>query len=429
MKNNILLIGHGGREHALAWGIRKSSLVDQLYIAPGNPGTARCGTNVNLDINRFDHVAAFIEEHNVDLTVVGPEKPLVDGISDYLAGKGHKVFGPSAAAAQLEGSKSFAKAIMQKYDVPTADYRRFTFDEREQAEQYIGASKFWPLVLKADGLAGGKGVFICEDQADAVLRLNHIIDNPAMNASGSLIIEEYLEGEEASVFAVTDGRQVKILHPAQDHKRIGDGDTGLNTGGMGAYAPAPLMNAGLLKVVEDKVIHRVLGGMQLEGTPYRGVLYVGLMITQQGPKVIEFNCRFGDPECQVLIPGLKSDLVELLLAAVNSNLDETELMLSEDYHCCVVMASKGYPETYEKEKKISGLDKLSDNVTVFHSGTRQVGNDIVTDGGRVISVTGSGSTLDEAIELTYSQVKKIHFGNAYYRNDIGKKGLKTASPG
>ncbi|MEX0771741.1 MAG: phosphoribosylamine--glycine ligase [Balneolales bacterium] len=426
---NVLLIGSGGREHALAWGIHKSKKIDQLYIAPGNPGTALCGTNVKLDVTRFQDIAEFIEENNVQLTVIGPEQPLVDGITDYLTERGHKVFGPSAAAAQLEGSKTFAKEIMHKYGIPTAKYERFTFAEQDQAEKYIKDSTTWPLVLKSDGLAGGKGVFICEDENDAIVRLYSMINDPAMNASGRLIIEEFMEGEEASVFAVTDGRQAKILQPAQDHKRIGEGDTGLNTGGMGAYAPAPIINGPLLKEVEDKVIHRILGGMQVEGMPYRGVLYIGLMITKDGPKVVEFNCRFGDPECQVLIPGLKSDLLELLLAAVDHKLDETDVVLSEDYHCCVVISSKGYPKAHEKGKKITGLNNLSDNVIVFHSGTKEVDGDILTSGGRVLSVTGSGSSLDKAIENTYSEVKKIHFDNAYYRTDIGKKGLKIETRG
>ncbi|MEX0780697.1 MAG: phosphoribosylamine--glycine ligase [Balneolales bacterium] len=420
---NVLLIGSGGREHALAWGICKSAKLDRLYIAPGNPGTALLGTNVELDVTQFSEVAGFVDKNKIDLTVIGPEQPLVDGITDFLTEKGHKVFGPSAAAAQLEGSKSFAKMMMQKYGIPTAKYKRFSFTEKSQAEKHIEQSGSWPLVLKADGLAGGKGVFICEDQQDAVSRLGSMIDDPAMNASGSLIIEEFMEGEEASVFAVTDGRQAKVLHAAQDHKRIGDGDIGLNTGGMGAYAPAPLMSQALLQEVENKVINRILDGMQKEGMPYRGVLYIGLMITKEGPKVVEFNCRFGDPECQVLVPGLNSDLLELLLASVENRLGETELILSDEYFCCVVMASKGYPEAYEKGKVITGLDKLSDTAIVYHSGTKMEGDNLLTAGGRVLSVTGSGRTLKKAIENVYSDVKKIHFENVYYRTDIGMKGL------
>ena len=420
---NVLLIGNGGREHALAWGISKSKRLGELFIAPGNPGTGLCGTNVTLNTSNFQAVEAFIVENQVTLTVIGPEQPLVDGIADFLAEKGHKVFGPSAAAAQLEGSKSFAKAIMEKYHIPTAGYKRFTFTQKDEAEQYINESRMWPLVLKADGLAGGKGVFICEDAADAVSRLTLMVEDPAMNASGSFIIEEFMEGDEASVFAVTDGHQAKILLPAQDHKRIGEGDTGLNTGGMGAYAPAPLMSEKLLKQVEAEVIMPVLKGMVTEGSPYRGVLYIGLMITRQGPKVVEFNCRFGDPECQVLVPGLKSDLLDLLMATVDNRLEETSIELSGQFHCCVVMASQGYPEAYDKGKVITGLDEVSQNVTVFHSGTRQTGDDIVTNGGRVLSIVGSGDTLREAIDFTYSEARKIHFENKYYRTDIGKKGL------
>ncbi|MEX0686044.1 MAG: phosphoribosylamine--glycine ligase [Balneolales bacterium] len=422
-RENVLLIGNGGREHALAWGISKSHRLGQLFIANGNPGTGRCGTNVDLDVTEFSAVNKFIIENDISLTVIGPEQPLVDGITDYLMERNHKVFGPSASAAQLEGSKSFAKAMMEKYDIPTAAYKRFTFEEKEAAEEYINDSRSWPIVLKANGLAGGKGVFICEDAKDAIHRFRFMTEDDSMKASGSLIIEEFMEGEEASVFAVTDGKQVKILLPAQDHKRIGDGDTGLNTGGMGAYAPAPLMDKALLSQVEREVIYPILEGMVKEGMPYRGVLYVGLMMTEGGPKVVEFNCRFGDPECQVLIPGLKSDLLELLLATVNNKLEETDIQLSDDYFCCVVMASKGYPETYEKNKFISGLGDVSDDVIVFHSGTKESDDGIYTDGGRVLSVVGSGNSLEQAISKTYREIKKINFENAYYRTDIGKKGL------
>lgn len=424
-KINILLLGSGGREHALAWAINKSPLTQQLYIAPGNPGTAQCGTNVDLKSGNFDSVLNFVEENAIDLVVIGPEQPLVDGITDFLESKGHAVFGPTKVAAQLEGSKSFAKNVMQKYDIPTAAYETFGSDEWDQAEQYLRNRATFPIVLKADGLAGGKGVFICQNLEDATGRLDQIKEVPALEqAAQTLVIEEFMEGEEVSVFAISDGGNARIIAHAQDHKRIGEGDTGLNTGGMGAYCPAPILNDEGLNEVYECVVKPTIEGMAKEGMPYKGILYCGLMMTADGPKVVEFNCRFGDPECQAILPRLDTDLVQMMLYSLDNELEKISLKKKDCYECCVVLVSGGYPGKYETGKVITGLDKISDDVLVFHSGTAKDGEQLVTSGGRVLSVVGSGKTLQAAIDNTYKEVEKIHFENMYYRKDIGAKGLK-----
>lgn len=424
-KKNILLIGKGGREHALAWAIHKSPLVDRLYIAPGNPGTAECGTNVMLPADDFAAIAEFIEENNIDLTVVGPEKPLVDGIADFLEAKDHPVFGPNKLAAQLEGSKSFAKNVMRKFDVPTSDFETFGKDEWDKIESYLKERDKYPVVIKADGLAAGKGVFICNNEQAALERLSRMRDDQSLKAAcKTIVVEEFMEGEEVSVFAISDGAHVRILSQAQDHKRIGEGDTGLNTGGMGAYSPAPVLDSEGMDKVYQSIVRPVIEGMAKEGMPYKGVLYCGLMITSEGPKVVEFNCRFGDPECQVLVPRLKTDLVQIMLLTESGELDQIEkIEQTDDYQCCVILASGGYPESYEKGKIIKGIDLVSDDAIVFHSGTAISGENIVTDGGRVLGIVGSGNTLQEAIDNTYKEVDKISFDQIYYRHDIGQKGI------
>jgi len=423
-KKNILLIGKGGREHALAWAIHRSPLVNQLYIAPGNPGTAQCGTNVVLPMDDFSVISEFIEEHDIELTVVGPEKPLVDGIVDYLEAKNHPVFGPNKLAAQLEGSKSFAKNVMQKFNVPTAGFESFGSDEWDKIDSYIKEKNKFPIVIKADGLAAGKGVFICKDQNEADKRLKRMREDPSLRkASQTIVVEEYMEGEEVSVFAISDGAHVRILSQAQDHKRIGEGDTGLNTGGMGAYGPAPVLDEDGLQNVYDSIVRPVIEGMAKEGMPYKGVLYCGLMITDEGPKVVEFNCRFGDPECQVLMPRLKTDLVQIMLLTESGELDQIEIEQNDNYYCCVVLASGGYPGSYEKGKVIKGLDLVSSDTIVFHSGTAIKADKLVTDGGRVLGIVGSGDTLKDAIDNTYKELKTISFDKMYYRRDIGQKGL------
>ncbi|MDX1636492.1 MAG: phosphoribosylamine--glycine ligase [Balneolaceae bacterium] len=422
---NVLLLGSGGREHALAWALRKSPKLDELYIAPGNPGTAREGSNVALSLSDFDGILAFIEKKKIDLTVVGPEKPLVAGITDFLEEKGHKVFGPSRSAAQLEGSKKFANDFMKKNRIPTAGYVSFDNDEFDEALSYVQQRDEFPVVLKADGLAGGKGVFICETEEEVEKRLEQLREDAKLSdAAETLVIEEFLEGEEASVFVISDGETAKIIHNAQDHKRIGEGDTGLNTGGMGAYSPAPVMTDELLMTVEKEIVLPTISAMLLDGTPYKGILYCGLMITREGPKVVEYNCRFGDPECQAILPSLQNDLLELLDAAASGELAGKEITIDDMYRCCVVMASGGYPKAYEKGKVITGIEDVSDDVLVFHAGTARDENDqLITDGGRVLNVVGSGSSLQDAIKSTYAEINKISFENAYYRSDIGVKGL------
>ena len=421
---NVLLLGSGGREHTLAWSISQSPKLDTLFIAPGNPGTAEVGKNVSLSLSDFDEILSFIEEKDIELTVVGPEQPLVDGIADFLESKGHKVFGPSKKAAQLEGSKEFAKEFMKKNRIPTADYRSFGQDEFDEAFNYIKERDDYPVVLKADGLAGGKGVFISETEEEVQKRLEQLQEDAKLSdAADRLVVEEFMEGEEASVFVISDGKTAKIFHNAQDHKRIGEGDTGLNTGGMGAYSPAPVIQGDMLQIVEKEIILPTISGMLLDDMPYKGMLYVGLMITEQGPKVVEYNCRFGDPECQAIVPSLKNDLLELMYAAAGEELVGHDVQLDDQYRCCVVMASEGYPTSYEKGFPISGIEDVADDVHVFHAGTSIDDGQLVTAGGRVLSVVGAGDTLENAIQNTYKEVKKISFDNAYFRSDIGVKGL------
>lgn len=426
MKYNVLLLGSGGREHALAWGIAKSTKLNKLYIAPGNPGTLSLGENVLLDVTNHQAVLSFIQEHSIHLTVVGPEQPLVDGIADFLEEQCQAVFGPKQQAAMLEGSKEFAKDFMQRQNIPTAAYQVFAIDEFDKAADYITQQNKYPVVLKADGLAGGKGVLIPETKEEALEALKELQSGSLSEAASRLVIEEFMVGEEASVFAICDGNSFKIIGNAQDHKRIGEGDTGLNTGGMGAYSPAPIVTSELLSEVEKSIIKPTIDGMKAEGYPYQGILYVGLMITAEGPKVVEYNCRFGDPECQVIVPAMQSDLLEVIIACTEGRLSDTEIILDNDYRCTVVLASGGYPESYAKGKEITGIDEVT-NAIVFHAGTKLEGKKLLTNGGRVLNVVAQGSTLQEAIDTAYSQISKIHFEQAYYRRDIGAKGLKHLS--
>lgn len=421
---NVLLLGSGGREHSMAWSIAKSDKLDKLFIAPGNPGTAQVGQNVDLSLSDFDSILEFVEENDINLTVVGPEKPLVGGIADFLEDKGHPVFGPSKYAAQLEGSKKFANEFMKKNHVPTAGFETYSQDQFDQAFDAIKSKNEYPVVLKADGLAGGKGVFICETEDEVKKRLDELKENQRFgDAAETLVVEEFLEGEEASVFVISDGKTAKIIHYAQDHKRIGEGDTGLNTGGMGAYCPTPVIGEKMLQRVEKEIILPTISAMLLDENPYKGILYCGLMITEEGPKVVEFNCRFGDPECQAILPSLESDLLELLDAAANQELDKKDVKIDNQYRCCVVLASDGYPLDYDKGKEITGIDDVSDDALVFHAGTKSKDGKIYSDGGRVLNVVGAGDTLQDAIRNTYKEVKKISFDNMYYRSDIGAKGL------
>ena len=423
MKYNVLLLGSGGREHALALGISKSSKLDELYIAPGNPGTSECGKNLDLDSSDFEAIWEFIQKNNIHLTVVGPEQPLVEGLADFLEGKCHAVFGPKKQAAMLEGSKEFAKDFMKRHHIPTAGYEVFSQNEFHKAAEYIIQKDSYPVVLKADGLAGGKGVLIPENEKDALSALEELKEGSLSDAASRLVIEEFMEGEEASVFAICDGDSYKVIGNAQDHKRIGEGDTGLNTGGMGAYSPAPIVTKELLNRVESEIIAPTISGMKAEGNPYKGILYVGLMITKDGPKVVEYNCRFGDPECQVIVPAMKSDLLEVIISCTEGRLSETDIELDDLYRCTVVMVSGGYPQSYDKGKEISGVEKVDAGI-LFHAGTRIENGKLLTNGGRVLNMVGEGKSLQEAIDNSYTQVKKIGFEKAFFRNDIGAKGLK-----
>ncbi|MBD3615124.1 MAG: phosphoribosylamine--glycine ligase [Gracilimonas sp.] len=424
MKYTVLLLGSGGREHALAWSLKKSAQLKKLFIAPGNPGTAEVGENVHLDISDFNKVWNFIQENEIDLTIVGPEQPLVDGIANFLEAKHHPVFGPKLQAAMLEGSKEFAKEFMRRHNIPTAAYEVFEQDDFDKAADYIRSQNKYPVVLKADGLAGGKGVFIPETEDEAMGVLEELKTSSSLKeAASKLVIEEFMVGEEASVFAICDGDSYKIIGNAQDHKRIGEGDTGLNTGGMGAYSPAPVVTDEVLQRVESEIIEPTVSGMKAEGNPYIGILYCGLMITENGPKVVEYNCRFGDPECQVILPRLESDLLEIIVACTQVQLNTVDIHFEDEVKCCVVLASGGYPESYEKGKEISGLDTVEDAI-VFHAGTRAENDKILTNGGRVLNIVGSGKSLESAIKNTYKEVAKIDFEKAYYRSDIGAKGLR-----
>ena len=422
----VLVIGGGGREHALAWKIAQSPLVDTVYCAPGNPGMARLekGECVGIGVKDFRAQKAFIEANNVDLTVVGPEGPLAAGIADELSTTGRRIFGPVAAAARLEASKAFAKAFMARYDIPTAAYAEF--DKAGEAVAYIkehGA----PIVVKADGLAAGKGVTVAQDVATAIEAVHAaMVDKAFGDAGAKVVIEECLEGEEASILAFSDGQTFIPMASSQDHKPAFDGDKGPNTGGMGAYSPAPIITPEMQQEIEEQILKPCVEGMAAEGTPYKGIVYAGLMITDQGPKVVEFNVRFGDPETQVVLPRMKTDMVPILLACCDGTLDHCGLVYADDPCVTVVMASGGYPKAYEKGKRITGLEdaEADPDVVVFHAGTKQEGDEIYTNGGRVLDVTATGPGLADTINKAYAAVKKIAFENAHYRTDIGLKAFR-----
>lgn len=425
---NILLIGSGGREHALAWAISGSPLCDRLLVAPGNPGTAQCGENVALDIADHAAVVAFCKREKVDLVVVGPEGPLVAGIADDLVAAGIKTFGPSKTAAQLEGSKGFTKELCAEFNIPTAAFGRF--GDAASAKAYVRAQGA-PIVIKADGLAAGKGVVMAQtlDEADAAIEM---MFSGGFGAAGAeVVIEEWMIGEEASFFALCDGSHALPLASAQDHKRVGDGDTGPNTGGMGAYSPAPVMTKALEDRVMAEIIAPTLAGMQKRGAPFKGVLFAGLMITAQGPKLIEYNVRFGDPECEVLMPRLKSDIVPAFLAACDGVLSSFDLRWLDEAALTVVLAARGYPATPEKGSIIRGIEKTEamDNVLVFHAGTKQSGTDIVADGGRVLNVVGLGKTVSEAQQRAYAAVDAIDWPEGFCRRDIGWQAVKREQEG
>lgn len=422
---NVLIIGGGGREHALAWKIAQSPLVDTVYAAPGNPGIERMekGRCAAIGADDIDALDAFIREHGISLAVVGPEDPLCAGIVDQLAARGHMVFGPSAAAARLEGSKSFAKAFMEQHGIPTAAYAAFTdADEAIAHVRRAGA----PIVVKADGLAAGKGVAVCHDEESAVQAIERCMrDRDFGEAGARVVLEECLVGEEASILAFCDGERVVPMATSQDHKPAFDGDTGPNTGGMGAYSPAPVVTPELQDEINTRILKPVVEGMAAGGTPYKGILYAGLMITSAGPRVVEFNVRFGDPETQVVLPRMSSDIVPVFLACCNGTLDQVAVEYDGGACVSVVMASGGYPNRYPKGMEITGIDRAeaADGVMVFHAGTRMQDGRLVTNGGRVLNVTASAGSIPAAIEKAYAAVDQIHFEGAHFRRDIGRKAL------
>ncbi len=419
----ILLIGSGGREHALAWAISASPLCDTLFIAPGNPGTAHCGENVVIDIADHAAVVAFCHLQGIGLVVVGPEGPLVAGIADDLRAAGIKVFGPSKAAAQLEGSKGFTKELCAEFDIPTAGFGRF--GDAASAKAYV-AKQGAPIVIKADGLAAGKGVIMAETLDEANEAIDMMFSGGFGAAGAEVVVEEWMIGEEASFFALCDGTHALALASAQDHKRVGDGDTGPNTGGMGAYSPAPVMTPALTERVMAEIIRPTLAGMAKRGTPFQGVLFAGLMITAQGPKLIEYNTRFGDPECEVLMPRLKSDIVPALLAACDGVLDRVDLRWRDEAALTVVLAAKGYPAKPETGSVIRDVEKAEalDDVLVFHAGTKLSNGDLVANGGRVLNVVALGKTVGEAQARAYVAVDKIDWPGGFCRRDIGWQAVK-----
>jgi len=421
---NVLLIGSGGREHAIAWKLAQSKDLTKLYIAPGNPGTAQCGQNIPIGADDADELLDFARQNNVGLVVVGPEDPLAAGLVDAFEAAGIKAFGPSADAAQLEADKAFAKQLMRSSSVSTAEGR--TFDRFSDARAYI-ASRDEPVVVKAAGLAKGKGVFVCDDPSDGILAAEKIMCDKVFGPAGDrIIVEDKLLGEEASILAFVDGRNIYLMESSQDHKPIGDGDTGPNTGGMGAYSPAPVVTEDMMNHITREILVPVVDGMNRNGTPYKGILYAGLMITGGGPRVLEFNVRFGDPETQPILARLKSDLLEVLLAVCDGTLDQITIEWDRRPAVCVVMASGGYPGDYEKGKKIVGLQEAQqlEDVIVFHAGTKDMDGDIVTNGGRVLGVTALGQTIRDAKEKAYRAVDKIKFDGAYCRRDIADKAIK-----
>ncbi len=425
---NVLVLGSGGREHALAWKISRSNLINKLFISPGNPGTASVGQNVILEKGNRN-IADFCHSESIDLVVIGPEQPLVDGLADFLRDQNIKVFGPSAKAAEIEGHKSFAKKLMVKYSIPTADYREFDKSHFNEAADFLKNSGY-PVVIKADGLAAGKGVIICINNDEANKALKEIfLDNVFGDAGGRIIIEEFLEGEEASVLAVTDGDEFMLLPSSQDHKRIGEKDTGRNTGGMGAYSPAPVIDKKMAGRISNEIIKPVLEGMRKEDRKFSGCIYAGLMITSEGPKVIEFNCRFGDPETQAVLPLIEGDFLNLLYSAASGKLNKDAVSFSEGTAVCVVAVSGGYPESYSKDIEISGLNGLdSDQLIIFHAGTALKDGRILTAGGRVIGVTAvlEENDLQKARTLAYGALNKIKFEGMYFRRDIGMKALNRS---
>ena len=416
----VLIVGSGGREHAIAWKVAKSSKVDKIYCAPGNAGIAEIAECVDIGAMEFDKLVAFAKEKAIDLTIIGMDDPLVGGVVDEFEKAGLRVFGPRKNAAILEGSKTFSKDLMKKYNIPTAAYE--TFDSAEKAMQYLETSKY-PIVLKADGLALGKGVLICntkEEAMDGVKTL--MLDKQFGQAGNTIVVEEFMTGREVSVLSFVDGNTIKIMTSAQDHKRAKDGDKGLNTGGMGTFSPSPFYTKEVDEFCKKYIYQPSVDAMKAEGREFKGIIFFGLMLTEDGPKVLEYNARFGDPETQVVLPRMKNDIVDVFEACIDGTLDKIELQFEDNAAVCVVLASDGYPVSYEKGFEIKGLDnfKDKDSYFVFHAGTKLSDGKIVTNGGRVLGVTATGRDLKEARANAYEATKWIDFDNKYMRNDIGK---------
>lgn len=429
MPDKVLVIGGGGREHALAWKLAKSQFVEHVYVSPGNAGTFNKDkiSNAVLDIKNPDNIVKWCHENNIKLVVIGPEDPLANGISDHLLKNNIKCFGPSQKAAQIEASKAFAKAFMNKYNIPTARWESFT--NPEDAKQHILTAPYKALVVKASGLAAGKGVIVAETKEEAINAIDLITNDKSLSKAGeTLVIEEYLEGEEVSILAFTDGTSFAIMPPAQDHKRLLDGDKGPNTGGMGAYCPCPQVSSSLLNKIETEIIERTVYGMKKDGIPYIGVLYAGLMLTSDGPKVLEFNCRFGDPECQVILPLLESDLYTILINCINGNLNKNDVIWRKDYFAVgVVLVSGGYPGSYPKGLEITGLEKAESSGTIiFHAGTSIQIDKVITSGGRVLAVVALGNNLNTTVEQANNKAALIKFHGAFYRKDIAFKGINRS---
>ncbi len=424
-KLNVLVVGGGGREHALVWAISKSPKCGALYCAPGNGGIAEIATCVDIAAEDLHGLVEFSLDNAIDFVVVGPEAPLVAGLVDRLEEEGIKAFGPSAKAAMLEGSKGLTKDICAKYNIPTADYCRF--DECDAAKEYIRI-KGAPIVIKADGLAAGKGVILCRNENEAYAAIDHMMTESAFGDAGAeVVIEEFLSGEEASFFALVDGERAVPLVAAQDHKAAFDGDEGPNTGGMGAYSPTPAVDAAMTETIMKTIIEPTIRGMKAEGAPYKGVLFAGLMLTDDGPKLIEYNCRFGDPECQALMMRLESDLLDVLLAATDGKLDKVSLTWRDDAALTVVMAAQGYPDKYQKGSEIKGISAAGkiDDVMVFHAGTSRDGDATTANGGRVLSITALAPSVAEAQKLAYRAVEQIDWPEGFNRTDIGWRAVKS----
>jgi phosphoribosylamine--glycine ligase len=419
---NFLVLGSGGREHTFIWKLAQSNQVDKLYAAPGNAGTAETATNLQVNVEDFEGIKRLVLDKKIHIVVVGPENPLVLGIHDYFSKdddlKHVAIIGPKKLAATLEGSKEFAKEFMMRHNIPTAAYQSFTAETVEEGHKFLESLKP-PYVLKADGLAAGKGVLILQDLNEAKKELAAmLLDSKFGEASQTVVIEEFLDGIELSCFVLTDGKDYKVLPTAKDYKRIGEGDTGLNTGGMGAISPVPFVDEGFMKKIEAQIVKPTVEGLQKDNIPYQGFIFIGLIKVGDDPKVIEYNVRMGDPETEVVIPRIKNDLAAVFKAVAEQRLGSIELQLDERAATTVMCVSGGYPEAYEKGKEVSGVDKINNSI-VFHAGTKVEGNKVVTNGGRVMAVTSYGTNFKEALSKSYDSIKKINFDGIYYRKDIG----------